>query len=117
VGTMCIAVDPLLYLGHEKCLSQYPQPLGSTAGSPGLVPFSGSSNFSPLDIPDLAHRRIRRLSKAIHDHGWRTVSVTDIVNQAKSLCSQYIRCRLKRSGLFNRKLGLQRLRSMAMYLG
>nr|ACO11568.1 Bcl-2-related ovarian killer protein homolog A [Caligus rogercresseyi] len=97
------------------------QPLGSTAGSPGLVPFSGSSNFSPLDIPDLAHRRIRRFSnvsdavsrKLSTTIGWRTVSVTDIVNQAKSLCSQYIRCRLKRSGLFNRKLGLQRLRSMA----
>ena len=39
--------------------------------------------------------------------------MTDIVDQAKSLCGQYIRARLKRSGMFNRKLGLQRLRSMA----
>ena len=39
--------------------------------------------------------------------------MTDIVEQAKSLCGQYIRARLKRSGMFNRKLGLQRLRSMA----
>ena len=41
------------------------------------------------------------------------MSVTDIVEQAKSLCGQYIRARLKRSGVFNRKLGLQRLRSVA----
>ena len=37
----------------------------------------------------------------------------DIVVQSKSLCGQYIRSRLKRAGLFNRKLGLQRLRSAA----
>lgn len=43
----------------------------------------------------------------------RTVSVHDIVSQSKSLCGQYIRSRLKRAGLFNRKLGLQRLRSAA----
>ena len=54
------------------------------------------------------HRR--KLSTTI---GWRTVSVTDIVEQAKSLCGQYIRARLKRAGVFNRKLGLQRLRSVA----
>ena len=45
--------------------------------------------------------------------GWRTVSVQDIVSQSKSLCGQYIRSRLKRAGIFNRKLGLQRLRSAA----
>ncbi len=33
------------------------------------------------------------------------------MTQSKSLCGQYIRSRLKRAGLFNRKLGLQRLRS------
>jgi hypothetical protein len=39
----------------------------------------------------------------------------EIANQAKSLASQYIRSRLKRSGFFHlRKLvGLQRLRSLA----
>ena len=39
------------------------------------------------------------------------VSTQDIVRQAKTLCGQYIRCRLKRSGLFTKKCGLQRLRS------
>ncbi|CAB4063035.1 BUFFY [Lepeophtheirus salmonis] len=85
---------------------------------PPLPPISLNSIW---DIPDLAHRRIRRFSnvsdavsrKLSTTIGWRTVSVTDIVNQAKSLCSQYIRCRLKRTGLLNRKLGLQRLSSMA----
>ncbi|XP_040566976.1 uncharacterized protein [Lepeophtheirus salmonis] len=102
------------------------QSLSNVSPGSNLFPFqhpSSASNFSQLnmDIPDLAHRRIRRFSnvsdavsrKLSTTIGWRTVSVTDIVNQAKSLCSQYIRCRLKRTGLLNRKLGLQRLSSMA----
>lgn len=35
----------------------------------------------------------------------------EIVTIGKSLCSQYIRSRLKRSGYLNKKCGLQRLRS------
>lgn len=41
------------------------------------------------------------------------IPTQDIVRQGKTLCGQYIRCRLKRSGLFNKKCGLQRLRSAA----
>lgn len=54
----------------------------------------------------------RKLSSTI---GWRTNSVptADIVSQGKTLCGQYIRCRLKRSNMFNRKCGLQRLCSVA----
>lgn len=37
----------------------------------------------------------------------------EIVSQGKALCGQYIRSRLKRAGLFDRKCGLQRLRSAA----
>ena len=56
----------------------------------------------------------RKLSTTI---GWRTVSVQDIIVQTKSLCGQYIRARLKRSGIFHRKFGLQRMRSMANLQG
>ncbi|KAJ6633418.1 Bcl-2-related ovarian killer protein like A, partial [Pseudolycoriella hygida] len=34
------------------------------------------------------------------------------LSNGKCLCGQYIRSRLKRSGIFNKKLGLQRLRSI-----
>lgn len=54
----------------------------------------------------------RKLSSTI---GWKIPSVIptqDLVTQGKCLCGQYIRNRLKRSGLFTKKLGLQRLRSI-----
>ncbi|XP_065199611.1 bcl-2-related ovarian killer protein homolog B-like isoform X2 [Planococcus citri] len=54
----------------------------------------------------------RKLSTTI---GWRNTQVPtqEIVRHGKTLCGQYIRCRLKRSGLFTKKCGLQRLRSAA----
>ena len=52
----------------------------------------------------------RKLSTTL---GWRTVSVQEVVTESKSLCGQHIRATLKKRGLFNRKLGLQRLRSAA----
>lgn len=54
----------------------------------------------------------RKLSSTI---GWKlpvVVPTQDLVTQGKCLCGQYIRNRLKRSGLFTKKLGLQRLRSI-----
>ncbi|XP_053668377.1 bcl-2-related ovarian killer protein [Anopheles marshallii] len=53
----------------------------------------------------------RKLSSTI---GWKqpVLPSQDIITQGKCLCGQYIRCRLKRSGVFNRKLGLQRIRSI-----
>lgn len=52
----------------------------------------------------------RKLSSTI---GWKQqIPSQDIITQGKCLCGQYIRCRLKRSGIFNRKLGLQRIRSI-----
>lgn len=53
----------------------------------------------------------RKLSNTI---GWRSAQIPahDIITQGKCLCGQYIRSRLKRAGVFNRKLGLQRIRSI-----
>lgn len=54
----------------------------------------------------------RKLSNTI---GWKipcAIPVQDIITQGKCLCGQYIRFRLKRSGIFNKKLGLQRIRSI-----
>lgn len=53
----------------------------------------------------------RKLSSTI---GWKSppIPTHDIILQGKCLCGQYIRSRLKRSGIFNKKVGLQRLRSI-----
>lgn len=82
---------------------------------------SGLTGLSLSDLPLSTERRYRRFSnvsdavsrKLSTTIGWRTVSVQEVVTQAKSLCGQHIRTRLKRFGLFNRRLGLQRLRSVA----
>ncbi|KAJ8983786.1 hypothetical protein NQ317_000347 [Molorchus minor] len=54
----------------------------------------------------------RKLSTTI---GWRSVvggsPPEEIVAVGRALCSLYIRTRLKRAGVFNRKLGLTRVRS------
>lgn len=49
----------------------------------------------------------RKLSTTI---GWRsvTVPIDEVVCQGRVLCAQFIRNRLKRSGIFNKKLGLYR---------
>ena len=79
--------------------------LSSSGGPPGAANGSGRlRRFS--NVGDAA----RKLSTTI---GWRTVSVQDIICQTKSLCGQYIRARLKRSGILHRKFGLQRMRSIA----
>lgn len=53
----------------------------------------------------------RKLSNTI---GWRTntVPTAEILEQGKSLCGQYVRARLKRSGVFSRKCGLNRIRNV-----
>lgn len=80
--------------------------------------------ISALDLPEAArrYRRFSNVSDAVSRKlsttlGWRTVSVQEVVTQAKSLCGQHIRAWLKRRGLFTRKLGLQRLRSVASLPG
>ena len=84
------------------------------------LPSSLSESKELINDLEIANRRYRRFSnvsdavsrKLSTTIGWRTVSVQDIVNQSKSLCSQFIRVRLKRNGIANKRLGLQRLRSM-----
>lgn len=82
-------------------------------GLSGAVPGAGSSarrRFS--NVSDVVTRKFSTI-------GWRTASVPtqDVISQGKTLCGQYIRCRLKRSGMFNRKCGLQRLRSVSSLPG
>ncbi|XP_058808835.1 bcl-2-related ovarian killer protein isoform X2 [Phymastichus coffea] len=77
------------------------------------------------DAFDVARRRLsnvsdvvsRKISKTI---GWRSslsVSVELTVSQGASLCGQYMRSRLKRSGIYQRKLGLKRMRSAKLLSG
>ena len=91
---------------------------------PSSSPSLSSYQLSLHDIPDAAkrYRRFSNVSDAVSRKlsttlGWRTVSVQEVVTQAKSLCGQHIRAWLKRRGLFTRKLGLQRLRSLASLPG
>lgn len=53
----------------------------------------------------------RKLSNTI---GWRTPNVPpqEVISQGRMLCGQYIKHRLKRSGIFSKKLCLYRLRSV-----
>lgn len=52
----------------------------------------------------------RKLSSTI---GWKNaIPAQEIISQGKCLCGQYVRSRLKRAGIFNRKLGLQRILSI-----
>ncbi|XP_015121586.1 bcl-2-related ovarian killer protein homolog A [Diachasma alloeum] len=76
------------------------------------------SSVDSLQVVGSARRRLSNVSDAVsrrisHTIGWRSVSASLelIVAQGSSLCGQYIRNRLKRSGIFQRKLGLKRMRS------
>ena len=85
------------------------------------------SSYQLISDPDTRdrlgrYRRFSNVSDAVSRKlsttlGWRTVSIQEVVTQAKSLCGQHIRAWLKRRGLFTRKLGLQRLRSLASLPG
>lgn len=65
------------------------------------------------NVSDRVSDRVRKLSTAM-GMGWKSSIPKDLlISQGKCLCSQYIRCRLKRSGFTNhKKLGLQRMRSV-----
>merc|ERR1719384_2827240 len=117
----------------KRRLSPQPPYRGSSPHRPGVrqrkMSFpattpSLSSYQLVHDIPEAArrYRRFSNVSDAVSRKlsttlGWRTVSVQEVVTQAKSLCGQHIRAWLKRRGLFSRKLGLQRLRSVASLPG
>jgi len=117
----------------KRRLSPQPPYRGSSPHRPGVrqrkMSFpattpSLSSYQLVHDLPDAAkrYRRFSNVSDAVSRKlsttlGWRTVSIQEVVTQAKSLCGQHIRAWLKRRGLFTRKLGLQRLRSLASLPG
>ncbi|XP_013772602.2 bcl-2-related ovarian killer protein homolog B-like [Limulus polyphemus] len=66
----------------------------------------------------LASVRRRKLSQVTHKLsttiGWRVaVSQDDVINQAQSLCGRYLRSKLRSFGSVQKKLGLQRLRSLS----
>ncbi|XP_049539870.1 bcl-2-related ovarian killer protein [Anopheles darlingi] len=99
----------------------FPANLHSTAllGFPEMGSGPSGTSLSASSTALAARRRLsnvsdvvtRKLSSTI---GWKQPALPsqDIITQGKCLCGQYIRCRLKRSGVFNRKLGLQRIRSI-----
>ena len=63
--------------------------------------------ISDLEIANRRYRRFSNVSDAVSRKlsttiGWRTVSVQDIVSQSKSICSQFIRMRLKRNVVANK---------------
>ncbi len=77
----------------------------------------GRELIHDLEIANRRYRRFSNVSDAVSRKlsttiGWRTVSVQDIVSQTKMLCGQFIRMRLKKNGISNKRLGLQRLRSV-----
>ncbi|XP_015434278.1 PREDICTED: bcl-2-related ovarian killer protein-like [Dufourea novaeangliae] len=91
-----------------------------------LAGFTAANNpeVSPFHVVDSARRRFSNVSDVVsrkisHTIRWRTVSasVELTVSQGSSLCAQYIRNRLKRSGIFHRKLGLKRMRSAMLLPG
>ncbi|XP_031850361.1 apoptosis regulator BAX isoform X2 [Nomia melanderi] len=88
-----------------------------------LAGFTTPNNpeVSPFHVVDSARRRFSDVvsRKISHTIRWRTVSasVELTVSQGSSLCGQYIRNRLKRSGIFHRKLGLKRMRSAMLLPG
>lgn len=85
-----------------------------------LLGLSAHSKEEPLpNHSSITRRRFSNVGDVVsrklsHTIGWRTPSVPteEVISQGRVLCGQYIRNRLKRSGIFNKKLGLYRLRSM-----
>ncbi|KAG6795659.1 hypothetical protein HZU73_09047 [Apis mellifera caucasica] len=87
-------------------------------------PVPNNQEISPFHVVDSARRRFSNVSDVVsrkisHTIRWRTVSASIelTVSQGSSLCAQYIRNRLKRSGIFHRKLGLKRMRSAMLLPG
>ncbi|XP_078045461.1 apoptosis regulator BAX [Augochlora pura] len=85
---------------------------------------SNNPEITPFHVVDSARRRFSNVSDVVsrkisHTIRWRTVSASIelTVSQGTALCGQYIRNRLKRSGIFHRKLGLKRMRSAMLLPG
>lgn len=103
--------DPLMPPVETKRKFSFPIILQSTSLLSDVNAASARRRLS--NVSDVV---TRKLSNTI---GWKIQSATptpdmvaQILLQGKCLCGQYIRFRLKRAGLFTKKLGLQRLRSI-----
>lgn len=86
-----------------------PNAIGASNAAESLLSSSARRRFS--NVSDVVSRK---LSNTI---GWKIPTPTpvptqEIVTQGKCLCGQYIRFRLKRSGVFTKRLALQRIRSI-----
>lgn len=72
------------------------------------------------DIPSIARRRFSNVGDAVsrrlsYTIGWKSQNnppPQEVIVQGKMLCGQYIKSRLKRSGIFSKKVCLYRLRSV-----
>lgn len=95
---------------HSTVLHGDHHPSG-TLHSGSLQPTSTAASAARRRLSNVSDVVTRKLSSTI---GWKqpVLPSQDIITQGKCLCGQYIRCRLKKSGVFNRKLGLQRIRSI-----
>ena len=84
----------------------------------------GSDNELSLNEDSLRNvtRRFSNVSDTLSKklNSWRMItsdlSSQEVVSDGKSLCGQFIRGRLKRSGVFHKKFGLQRIRSIVSIL-
>ncbi|XP_052872248.1 bcl-2-related ovarian killer protein-like [Anopheles cruzii] len=95
---------------HSTALLGFPEIGGGGSGTTSLSA-SSTALSARRRLSNVSDVVTRKLSSTI---GWKQPALPsqDIITQGKCLCGQYIRCRLKRSGVFNRKLGLQRIRSI-----
>ncbi|XP_071539654.1 uncharacterized protein [Panulirus ornatus] len=91
-----------------------PRSLEIPSGPTPLRSLSRSGSPARRRFSNVSDAVTRKISTTI---GWRSVNVEAVVRQAKCLVTQYIRSRLKRAGLLHKKLGLQRLRSVANLAG
>lgn len=93
--------------------------LSSYAESNNLNPGSNSGSSSP-QILLMQTRKFSQLVAEKIPRTWRigssvgdTLMHQEVVDQAKNLCGRYLRTKLKSCAVANKKLGLQRLRSVS----
>lgn len=76
---------------------------------------SNSTSISPFIVE--SKRRISQVSNVVTQHfqstiGWSLKSHSEIARQSRCLAAKYIRWKLRKNGLFHKRLQLQRLRSV-----
>ncbi|XP_059608862.1 bcl-2-related ovarian killer protein [Phlebotomus argentipes] len=86
-------------------------PANLTSNLLAVDPAVGAASSARRRLSNVSDVVTRKLSNTI---GWKAPPIPshDIITQGRCLCYQYVRSRLKRAGVFTRKLGLQRVRSI-----